>query len=283
MTLRISAFLAVSCLATALSARPALAGPQSSEPVGVGDVPADTHLPTAVENTDPTPAPTPEPAKKKPGKSGAHHEESAAGGSSSAAGASDKAAATDGLTSSGLIVALRQTGYTLVVRHANAPETTPDKAGADADNANLERQLDSTGRQQAKMLGVALRALDVPIGEVLSSPAYRAQETVKLAKLGEPIVEPNLDEAGQGMAVQASTSAAPSGNAAWLKAAVANPPRRGTNRLIVTHLPVIVAAFGKDYANVAPDEVLVLKPDGEGDSTVIGRLTIDDLKQLSGK
>jgi phosphohistidine phosphatase SixA len=267
-----------------------MAGPQGSEPQGVGDVPADSHLPTAVENTDPTPAPPPEPAaepapaKRKHAKSAAHHEkvDGDESSSDSAGTASDKGG-VDALAGSALIVALRQTGYTLVVRHASAPETSPDKAAADPENANLERQLDSTGRQQAKMLGVTLRALDVPIGEVLSSPAYRAQETVKLAKFGEPITDPHLDEGGQGMAVQASTGAAPSGNGAWLKSAVANPPRLGTNRVIVTHLPVIVAAFGKSYANVAPDEVLVLKPDGEGDATVIGRLTIDELKKLSGK
>ncbi|HLG89315.1 MAG TPA: histidine phosphatase family protein [Alphaproteobacteria bacterium] len=290
MILRISASLAVSCLAAALFVGPAAAGPQGSEPQGVGDVPADSHLPTAVENTDPTPAPEPAtepaPVKKKHAKSAQHHEK--AGGedpsadSTGAASASDKGG-VDALAGSALIVGLRQTGYTLVVRHASAPETTPDKAAADPENVNLERQLDANGREQAKMLGVTLRALDVPIGEILSSPAYRAQETVKLAKFGDPVIDPHLDEGGQGMAVQASTGVAPSGNGAWLKSAVANPPRLGTNRLIVTHLPVIVAAFGKNYANVAPDEVLVLKPDGEGDATVVGRLTIDALKKLSGK
>jgi phosphohistidine phosphatase SixA len=128
------------------------------------------------------------------------------------------------------------------------------------------------------MLGVSIRALDIPIGELLSSPAYRARQTVILAGFGEPITEPELDEGGQGM-----QGAADDKNVAWLRTTVARRPRRGTNRLIVTHDPLIEAAFGKDAANLAPTETLILKPDGEGDAAIISRLKIEELRALAGK
>ena len=62
-----------------------------------------------------------------------------------------------------MILALRQGGYTLVMRHANSPEQPPDKDAADPENDKMERQLDPIGRQAAKMLGASIRALDVPI------------------------------------------------------------------------------------------------------------------------
>lgn len=54
-------------------------------------------------------------------------------------------------------------------------------------------------------MGKALRELKIPIGEVDSSPTYRALETVRLAQLGKarPVVE--LGDGGRGM--QASSEA----------------------------------------------------------------------------
>ena len=90
------------------------------------------------------------------------------------------------LSGEALVNALRKGGHVIVMRHAASPNQAPDKAAANADNVNLERQLDDEGRETAAAMGKAFRDLKIPVGEVLSSPTYRALETVKYAEFGEP-------------------------------------------------------------------------------------------------
>jgi hypothetical protein len=78
---------------------------------------------------------------------------------------------------------LRQRGYVLVMRHASSPREAPDKQTANTDNVKLERQLDDDGRRGSTAMGQALRKLKIPIGGVLTSPTYRALETVRLVQL----------------------------------------------------------------------------------------------------
>jgi hypothetical protein len=44
-------------------------------------------------------------------------------------------------------------GYVIVMRHASSPRDVPDKRHANADNVNLERQLDEAGRASATAMG----------------------------------------------------------------------------------------------------------------------------------
>jgi phosphohistidine phosphatase SixA len=74
-----------------------------------------------------------------------------------------------------------------------ARRTPPDPAQADADNIQHERQLDEQGRASARAMGEAIRRLQIPIDQVLSSPTYRAQETVRLAQLGHPLLAAAAD------------------------------------------------------------------------------------------
>src|SRR5213596_2911339 len=78
-----------------------------------------------------------------------------------------------------LLPELRKGGYLLFVRH---PKTNPDQADTDPlhlDNIKAQRQLSDEGRKQAKALGEAFRALKIPVGKVISSKFYRAQEAAK--------------------------------------------------------------------------------------------------------
>ena len=63
----------------------------------------------------------------------------------------------------------------LLMRHTSSPNNRPDKATADPENVNLERQLDQTGRDTARAMGEAFKKLGIPVGDVLSSPTYRAR------------------------------------------------------------------------------------------------------------
>jgi phosphohistidine phosphatase SixA len=88
------------------------------------------------------------------------------------------------LEGAALVRALERGGYVVVMRHASSPSEPPAKDSADAENTRDERQLDEKGRTTVTAMGKALHDLKIPLGEVLSSPTYRALETVRYAQLG---------------------------------------------------------------------------------------------------
>jgi phosphohistidine phosphatase SixA len=171
------------------------------------------------------------------------------------------------LTGADLIAALRAGGHVIVMRHASAPRQTPAKDAANPDNVTLERQLDAAGRAGATAMGEAMRRLKIPIGDVLTSPTYRARETVRYAALPGATAFEELGDGGQSM------QAAAEKQGAWLRQKAAES-RRGTNTVIVTHMPNIARAF-PDLANVADGEALVFAPDGKGSARLVARIPIE--------
>jgi len=176
------------------------------------------------------------------------------------------------LTGEALVASLRAGGHVIVMRHASSPRQTPDKAAANPDNTTLERQLDQTGRSTATAMGQALRRLKITIGEVLTSPTYRARETARLAQLTGATPAEELGDGGQSMQTVAEAQAA------WLRKKVAEAPR-GTNTILVTHMPNIARAW-PELADVADGEALVFNPDGKGGARLVGRVRIEAWRQL---
>jgi Histidine phosphatase superfamily (branch 1) len=79
------------------------------------------------------------------------------------------------------------------------------------------RQLDEVGVASACAMGEMLRRLRIPIDQILSSPTYRALETVRYAKLGKSVTLPvDLDtdkgpwyrSIGQGMGAALNVASA---------------------------------------------------------------------------
>jgi phosphohistidine phosphatase SixA len=179
------------------------------------------------------------------------------------------------LTGTPLVEALRHGGYVLVMRHGSSPASTPTADTAAPDNIRLERQLDEAGQKGAHAMGEAIKTLHIPIGDVLSSPTYRALETVRLASLPPPKI---FDELGDG---GISMRAANGAQATWLQRKAAERPRTNTNTFIVTHFPNITSAFGEDATNLAEGEVLVFRPDGKGGAKLVGRIKIEEWPSLA--
>jgi phosphohistidine phosphatase SixA len=177
------------------------------------------------------------------------------------------------LSGEALVKALRQGGYVIVMRHASSPRETPSKQIANPDNVTLERQLDEVGRTTAAAMGKALRDLKIPVGEVITSPTYRALETIRLERWPNPKPAPELGDNGRSM--QGGTEA----QAAWLQKKVTQFPLR-TNTILVTHLPNLAGAFPKLAAGVEDGESLVFGPDGKGGATLVARVKIEDWPAL---
>jgi phosphohistidine phosphatase SixA len=180
------------------------------------------------------------------------------------------------LSGAELVAALRRGGYVLVMRHASSPLATPDKDTADPENTALERQLDESGRETAREMGSAIKQLGIPIGTVFSSPAYRALETVRLASLGTPRLIPELNVGAQNM----TQAAADTTRGAWLRKEVGEGTRFGTDTLIVTHSPNIIAAFRESASGLVDGETLVFRPDGKGGATLVARVRIEEWAHL---
>jgi phosphohistidine phosphatase SixA len=178
------------------------------------------------------------------------------------------------LSGEALVKALRQGGFVIVMRHASSPAEPPDAKTANADNVNRERQLDEPGRASAAAMGKALHEMRIRIGEIVSSPTYRALETVRLMQLGKPTTAPELGDGGRSM--QISTDA----QAAWLRQRVEQFPA-GTNTLIVTHFPNMSRAFPELTRNLADGEALIFGPDGKGGATLVARVKIGDWPQMA--
>jgi len=182
-------------------------------------------------------------------------------------------AQTPTLSGDALIGALRHGGYVIVMRHARSPRDVPTKQTANPDNVKLERQLDEGGRASATSMGIALRELKIPIGAVLTSPTYRAMETVRLTRLDNPKTYDELGDGGQSM--QGVTEA----QAAWLRKRVTDFPS-GNNTVLVTHMPNIARAFPSLASGVSDGEALVFGADGKGGAALVGRIKIEEWPRL---
>lgn len=166
-----------------------------------------------------------------------------------------------------LLPALRKGGYVLFIRH---PQTNPDQA--DTNPLNLEdvlsqRQLSDEGREQAKALGEAFRAIGIPVQNIVSSKFYRAQEAAKLLGVGE--VTTSIDVTEGGLVVSPRENQRRAGA---LRELLSTPPAEGKNVIIVSHRPNLQDAAGKDLGDLGEGEVVVFKPLGKGMFRVVARV-----------
>jgi phosphohistidine phosphatase SixA len=166
-----------------------------------------------------------------------------------------------------LLPALQKGGYVLYVRH---PKTNEDQADTDPlhlDNVKAQRQLSDEGREQAKALGAALRALKIPVDHVLSSKFHRAQEAAGLMELGEVSTSTDVTEGGHVVSPKENKR-----RAAALAVILSTMPPAGTNLVIVSHKPNLQDAAGKEFGDLGEGETAVFRPLGDGKYEVIARI-----------
>lgn len=179
------------------------------------------------------------------------------------------AAAEAGPDGDELVDALHGGGYNVYFRHAATDWSQHDRVQRDGDwvscDAARMRQLSDRGRATARSIGAAIRALAIPVAEILASPYCRTMETARLMGLGA--VQPSTDVINLRVADRFGGAQAVIATARRL---LATAPADGTNRVIVAHGNV-----ARDATPVYPDEAeaVVFQPDGRGGFRVVGRLT----------
>jgi broad specificity phosphatase PhoE len=168
------------------------------------------------------------------------------------------------LSGAELIAALQQGGFNIALRHAITDRTQTDVPPENLEDCTKQRNLNDIGREQARAIGRAIAALNVPIGKVLSSPYCRTRETAELA-FGAFETELALNNAFINSAQRPRLYA-------MLKELLAQPPEPGTNVVLVTHGDNIGGASG---VTVAEGEAAIFYPDGTGGFMLAARLTAD--------
>ena len=161
-----------------------------------------------------------------------------------------------------LWTALAQDGHVALMRHARAPGTG-DPARFQLDDCTTQRNLDDTGREQARRTGAAFRARDIKVARVLSSQWCRCRETAELLDLAPVEDLPALNSF-----FADSTQRTP--QTAQLRRYLAELERSGPSVVLVTHQVNITALIGYYPAS---GEIDVLRLDTAGDFTLLGAIS----------
>jgi phosphohistidine phosphatase SixA len=151
-----------------------------------------------------------------------------------------------------LLRLLRAGDFILYFRHADTDFSQRDSQGMNFDDCAAQRNLTERGRDNARAIGEALRALGVPIGSVLASPYCRTVETARLA----------FGTAEKSMAVREGGPLPPGspGRFTALGALLSSPPAPGVNTVIVGHAYPFYALVGGQYLDEG--EAAVVRPRG---------------------
>lgn len=184
---------------------------------------------------------------------------------------------TGATTDEALVRALRAGGFNIYFRHAETDWSQSDRVMDAGDWVSCDpariRQLSDTGRETARAVGAAIRALRIPVGLVLASPYCRTVQTAEL--LGVGAVQPTLDVMNLRVAEYFGGRAAIVRTA---RARLAAAPLPGTNTVIAAHGNV-----AREATPVYPSEAegVVFEPDGEGGFRVVARLRPEDWARLA--
>jgi hypothetical protein len=172
------------------------------------------------------------------------------------------------LEGAALAKALRAGGFTLYFRHTATDFTQDDRGMKGYAECATQRNLSEAGRAQARAMGEAIRALKLPVGEVIASPFCRTMETGRL-----------MFGRAEASTVVRGYEGTTSANADYTKliALLASPPKPGTLRMITSHGNPFRAIAGPPHLDEG--EAAVLKPAGN-DFVVVARIRRGDWAAL---
>jgi broad specificity phosphatase PhoE len=168
-----------------------------------------------------------------------------------------------------LMKTLRAGDNVILVRHGATYGNQADSDPFHLDNVAAQRTLTDKGKALAKGFGEALRAAELPIGNVYTSRFDRAYQTAALAGLQG--IETSTDITEGGLVVTTDEN---NRRAAALRAMLATPPKPATNTIIVTHRPNILDALGKDWFDVKEGEASIFHVEN-GAPHLIARVQMD--------
>lgn len=165
-----------------------------------------------------------------------------------------------------LMEALQGGGYTIVLRHARTDRSFQEAMNVVPTSRAQQRNLNDEGVRDARLMSVVFKKYDIPFGDVLASPMFRATETAEYAVRPARTTMvlrtfPTLDDA---------------------RALIAESPAQGTNRLVVTHHFVIEAHVpGIKPGDIGESEAVVVRAGPDGTIALVGRILLADWATLA--
>ena len=176
-----------------------------------------------------------------------------------------------------LLVALKQSGLVVFMRHGETGPAYADREKAVMGDCATQRNLDAVGRAQNVEMAAALKVLKVPVGKVWSSEFCRSWQTAEALfgpkgytltdKLSVPLSYPGVNAADK------------LANNTYLQAMLAEKPAAGSNTWLISHGVNVLLATG--YHPNEQGEIVLFRPDGKGAYARLGSIEPRDWKLLA--
>lgn len=171
-----------------------------------------------------------------------------------------------------LVQTLRAGGYVLYFRHASTDWSQHDQVRGEGSWTSCDpaamRQLSDAGRDRARRVGAAMRALEIPVGRVFASEYCRCVQTAELLDVGPVTTTRDILNARA-----AEFVGGPDALRRSARSRLATSPPEGRNTVLVAHGNVFVLAAGS-----RPPEggAVVVRPMGGQSFEVLGTITAED-------
>src|SRR5438477_12000615 len=137
------------------------------------------------------------------------------------------------------VKALQGGGHVIVFRHGATHNDQADTDPLNISNVAKQRQLNDQGRALAREIGEAMRKLQIPVGQVVTSQFNRAVEMGTL--LGFGAVTATADIAEGGLVVSPNEN---NRRTQAMRQLAATVPDAGTYVELVNHTPYIIEPLG---------------------------------------
>jgi phosphohistidine phosphatase SixA len=170
----------------------------------------------------------------------------------------------------GVVDHLRDGGYVVFLRHAATDHSQKDRLGVPLTDCGGQRNLNDAGRAQARSIGQAWRALELPLGDVLSSGYCRTRQTAELA-FGRATIVPTLT------GIPAEMVGTYTGRVRALRRMLGTKPPGGENTIVVGHIANLEAAT---KVEIEEGDAAVFEPLGDGRYRLVARLPASAWPQL---
>lgn len=236
-----------------------------------GSAPVAETSPSAAPTTESTaaseaPAPaidTPQPSSA-PAETAVAPETTAPSASAAPAAAADNPERPGRLRGAGLIPELQKGGYVIFFRHAATDRSQGD---TDLSRCETQRNLNDQGRDESRTIGEAFTQLNIPVGDVLSSPYCRARDTAQIA----------FGRYEESDAITNLTGDDPD-RTAKLRELLSTTPESNANLVMVAHGINIINAAN---IRLREGEAGVFLPQGNGQFEFVARVMPDEWLQLA--
>ncbi len=158
-----------------------------------------------------------------------------------------------------LVNKLKEGGYVIYFRHAKTNPLERDTQSKNMDDCEIQRKLSGKGRAQARSIGEAFAAMNIPISRVYASPYCRSMNTAKIAFGAVMKVTESYDLKGIRYAERHESERRVN---VLINMLSSMPQKTDKNTILVSHAENIEKAAG--YSISEGDALVVLPMEKEG-------------------